>query len=131
MSFWTKLSKLAPAFAKLDVEVIGASADSVARLAKFRAAKAKPFQQLSDPDLKLVPALGIYKSTRHPMALTYPNGAFLQPSVYFFGPTGEVLFSWIQTPKLMNFYGARDRMGPDDVLTKARELRGASDSAGS
>ncbi len=98
------------------------SADSVEQNAAFKAKYNLPWPMLADPDLTTRESLGVKSQRVHPMALTYPKKAFLQPSVFFFDSAGEILFSWIQTPKLTNFYGAKDRMEPDDIVTKAEEL---------
>lgn len=98
------------------------AADTVEQNAAFKEKLQLPFPMLSDPQLQTADELGACISSYHPMALSYPKKGFLQPSVFFFDEQGEVLFQWIQTPKLTNFYGAKDRMEPADIVAKAEEL---------
>lgn len=82
-----------------------------------------PFTILSDVQAVLVSALGVPRSTLHPMAKIrrYPNG-FSQPGVFIFDAEGQQRFSWIQTPKMGNFYGAAKRMGPEEIISKAEMI---------
>ncbi len=98
------------------------AADSVEQNATFKEKLQLPFSLLSDPQLQTVDELGACISRYHPMSLSYPKKAFLQPSVFFFDKQGAVVFQWIQTAKLTNFYGAKDRMEPSDIIAKAQEL---------
>jgi len=47
---------------------------------------------------------------------------FAQPAVFIFDRQGQQRFSWIQTPKLINVYGATQRLSPEEILNKVKEL---------
>ena len=108
------------------VQLIGISADPPKVNKRFQEKLGLPFQILSDIDCRLVQALNVPISRKHPMVKIrgYTNG-FAQPSVFIFDAQGEQQFSWIQRPKLTNAYGAARRMSPEEIISKAREVVGA------
>ena len=105
------------------VQIIGISADPPKVNKRFQEKLGLPFQILSDVDCRLVQALNIPISRKHPMVKVrgYTNG-FAQPAVFIFDARGEQKFSWIQRPKLTNAYGAARRMSPEEIINKAREV---------
>jgi len=60
---------------------------------------------------------------KHPMVKIrgYTKG-FAQPAVFIFDAEGQQRFSWIQTPKLTNAYGAARRMSPEEILNEVKKL---------
>lgn len=108
------------------IQLIGISADPPEVNKRFQEKLGLPFQILSDIDCRLVQALNVPISRKHPMAKIrgYTNG-FPQPSVFIFDAQGEKQFSWIQRPKLTNAYGAARRMSPEEIISKAKEVVGA------
>jgi peroxiredoxin len=108
------------------VQLIGLSADPPEVNKRFREKLGLPFQILSDVDCRLVQALDVPVSRKHPMVKVrgYPNG-FAQPAVFLFDAQGKERFSWIQKPKLTNAYGAARRMSPEEIIDKAKEVTGS------
>ena len=108
------------------VQIIGISADPPEVNKRFQEKLGLPFQILSDIDCRLVQALNVPISRKHPMVKVrgYANG-FAQPAVFIFDAQGEQLFSWIQTPKLTNAYGAARRMNPEEIISKVKEVAGS------
>ncbi len=78
---------------------------------------------LSDTACSLVRALNVPTGKKHPMAKIrgYANG-FAQPAVFIFDAQGEQRFSWIQTPKLTNAFGAARRLSPEEIVSKVKKL---------
>ena len=105
------------------VQIIGISADPPEVNRRFQEKLELPFQILSDTDCRLVQALNVPISRKHPMVKIrgYANG-FAQPAVFIFDAQGEQQFSWIQRPKLTNAYGAARRMSPEEIISKAKEV---------
>ena len=103
--------------------MIGISADPPKVNLSFQEKNGLPFLILSDPDCRLVQALHVPTSTKHPMAKIrgYTNG-FSQPAVFLFDARGQQLFSWIQTPRLTNAFGATRRLSPEKIVSKVKEL---------
>ena len=108
------------------VQLIGISADPPEVNKRFQDKLGLPFQILSDTDCRLVQALNVPISRKHPMVKLrgYANG-FPQPSVFIFDGQGAQQFSWIQKPKLTNAYGAARRMSPEEIISKAKEVTGS------
>jgi peroxiredoxin len=105
------------------VQLVGLSADPPEVNKRFKEKLRLPFQILSDVDCRLVQALDVPVSKKHPMVKLrgYTHG-FAQPAVFIFDARGEQQFSWIQRPKLTNAYGAARRMSPEEIVSKAREV---------
>jgi len=103
--------------------VLGVSADPPKVNSRFQEKYQLPFEFLSDPLAELATALGVPLSTKHPMAKVrkYTNG-FTQPAVFILEPAGNILFSWVQNPKITNLFGATRRMEPDEILSKVQEV---------
>ena len=108
------------------VQLIGISADPPKVNKRFQEKLGLPFQVLSDIDCRLVQALNVPISRKHPMVKVrgYTNG-FAQPAVFIFDAQGEQQFSWIQRPKLTNAYGATRRMSPEEIISKVKEVAGS------
>ena len=108
------------------VQIIGIYADPPEVNKRFQEKLGLPFQILSDIECRLVQALNVPVSRKHPMAKIrrYADG-FPQPSVFIFDAQGEQQFSWIQTPKLTNAYGAARRMSPEEIVSKVKEVAGS------
>ena len=89
----------------------------------MRADNAIPFAMLSDPDLVMAERYGVATSSGHPMARKYPRGAFLQPAYLVFcagaSADPEIVHSWMQSPGLLNMYGALGRPSPEQMLDEA------------
>ncbi len=103
--------------------MVGVSSDPAPVNRKFRERHGLPFRILSDPDHRLVSALGVKTSTNHPMAKIrkYPKG-FSQPAVFVFDRNGAERFAWRQRPKLANLFGAARRLSPEEILEKLRAV---------
>ena len=108
------------------VQLIGISADPPEVNERFQEKLGLPFQILSDANCRLVEALDVPISRKHPMVKVrgYTNG-FAQPAVFIFDAQGNQRFSWIQRPKLTNAYGATRRMSPEDIISKVKEVAGS------
>jgi len=129
---WKELGRLAGDFAAADVVVFGASADPPARLAAFRRQLELPFTMLSDPQLAIADALDVPRATKanliatatlHPTVLTYPKRSFLQPSLFVWRRSGELVHQWRQTESsLTNLYGARGRPRGEQILEIVRRV---------
>lgn len=132
MSSWRELGKIAGEFRALDVAVLGVSADTPARLQKFREKLELPFTLLSDPMLTTAAALGVPVATKanfvavsvlHPTVRTYPKRSFLQPALFVWRRDGTLAHRWCQTESsLTNLYGARGRPRADQVLQVVRKV---------
>ena len=132
MSSWRELGKIAGEFRALDVAVLGVSADTPARLQKFREKLELPFTLLSDPMLTTAAALGVPVATKanfvavsvlHPTVRTYPKRSFLQPALFVWRRDGTLTHRWCQTESsLTNLYGARGRPRADQVLQVVRKV---------
>ena len=132
MSSWRELGKIAGEFRALDVAVLGVSADTPARLQKFREKLELPFTLLSDPMLTTAAALGVPVATKanfvavsvlHPTVRTYPKRSFLQPALFVWRRDGTLTHRWCQTESsLTNLYGARGRPRADQVLQVVRDV---------
>lgn len=103
--------------------MVGVSSDPVSVNRRFRERHGLPFRILSDPDHRLVAALGVKTSTGHPMAKIrkYPNG-FPQPAVFVFDRSGAERFAWRQRPRLTNLFGAARRLSPEEILERVRAV---------
>ncbi|MFP6627143.1 MAG: redoxin domain-containing protein [Deltaproteobacteria bacterium] len=126
MRSWKGLSKLQKDFEAAGVEIVGASADSPSRLARFRRSHDIPYRMIADPHLKLAEYFSIPTSSGHPRSKAYPEGAFLQPA-YFIMRAGDEggtdrLHSWVQKPGLLNIYGAMGRPSPAQMLKEAQRV---------
>jgi len=100
--------------------------DASDTLERFRDKHQLPFTLLSDPELRCADALEVPTSARHPMALTYPKRAFLQPALFVWLRSGELAYAWRQTPRLKNLFGAAGRPSGEDVRRITAEALGAS-----
>jgi len=108
--------KLAERFGSLDARLYGVAADSPQQLTRMRSKLAIPFTMLSDPQLTTADQLQVVTSSRHPMARKYPRKAFLQPGLFIWRETGELVYQWRQTPKITNLFGASNRPTPEQIL---------------
>jgi peroxiredoxin len=107
------------------------AADTPARLAAFRDQHDLPYTMLSDPDLTSAEMLDIPVSSLanfaatlalHPVLLTYPKRAYLQPAVFVWLRDGTLAYEWRQTSKLSNLFGAKGRPTGGQIVDIVREV---------
>lgn len=106
---------------EMDAALCGVAADSARQLARFRDRYGLPCTMLSDPELVTAGALGVRTMSKHPMSLTYPRKAFLQPAMFVWLRDGTLVHQWIQTPKITNLYGASNRPSPEQLVQLIRQ----------
>lgn len=77
------------------------------------------FDLLSDEDHKIADLYKIPIQRVHPKAKEYQDG-FIQPAVFVFHGEEEI-FSFIQTPKIINLWGAAGRPSPEQIMEAIEE----------
>lgn len=116
MSSWKGLVKQADRLERIPASLYGVAADSPEQLRAMRDKLSIPQTLLSDPDLRCAEVFKVATSRRHPMARRYPRGAFLQPALFVWQSSGELVYQWRQTPKVTNLFGASNRPTPEQTL---------------
>ena len=94
------------------------STDSPQRNRSFREKHSIPFTLLSDEDHAVADRYRIPIGRKHPKAWSYKDG-FVQPAVFAYKAEEEV-FTFVQTPKMTNLWGAARRPEPEQVLEAIR-----------
>lgn len=96
------------------------SADPPPANAKLRARLSVPpeWPMLSDERHEVADAYGVAIARKHPKALSYADG-FIQPAVFVFRGE-EALFTFVQSPTMLNLWGAARRPEPEQVLAAVR-----------
>lgn len=96
------------------------SADPPAANARLRARLEVPpeWPMLSDERHEVADAYGVPISRGHPKARGYADG-FIQPAVFVFRGDEE-LFTFVQSPSMLNLWGAARRPEPAQVLEAVR-----------
>ncbi len=111
--------KLKPRLDALGIEPLLISADTPERNQRFREKLKIPFTLLSDVDHAVADLYGIPISRKQRWAKHYQDG-FIQPAVFVYRGDTEV-FTFVQTPKMTNLWGAARRPKPEQVLDAAEK----------
>ena len=90
------------------------SADSPTSNARFRKKMKISFELLSDEDHAVADLYGVPIQRIHPKASDYQDG-FIQPAVFVYRGE-EDIFTFIQTPKITNLWGASGRPSVEQIL---------------
>lgn len=105
------------------VRLLAVSADPPDVSEKLRHKLGLTFPILSDPEVRLIEALGLPWLSKHPHALSYPKKTFLQPAVLMWQPDGQLAFAWrYGKATLWNLFGARNRLAPEEIKARISAL---------
>ena len=96
------------------MRVFMVSADSPASNVRFRKKMKIDFDLLSDEDHTVADTYGVPIQRVHPKASDYQDG-FIQPAVFAYRGEDEI-FTFIQTPRVLNLWGASGRPSVEQIL---------------
>ena len=111
------LSDMNKAFRSVDdVLLVGVSVDSTEECNRLRKKLKLGFDLIPDESIVLHKELGVKTGKGH------GKDAYLQPAVFVFHD-GVQVFQWIQTPKMLNFGGAINRLPIEKIIEQVEKLR--------
>ena len=96
------------------LHVVGVSVDEVEENAELKAKLGIAFDLVQDATLIFHHQFGVYTGKGH------GKEAYLQPAVFLFR-NGEKVYSWIQTPSLLNMGGATSRVSVKKLLAEVNK----------
>ncbi len=99
-----------------DVLIVGVSVDNTTECQQLAKKLKLEFDLIPDENLVMRDQLDVKTGKGH------GKEAYLQPAVFLYN-NGELVFQWVQTPKMLNFGGAINRLPVQQIFEEVQKLQ--------